>query len=69
MDYYTVVPTKIDSGVKLCLQSLSQTLTCTLHPEDRIKAALSVTLDLLILEIKFLFFKNTQFQVNILPFS
>ena len=37
-----------------------------------LKAAGSVTFDLLILEIKFLFFqeysKNTQIQVNILPF-
>ena len=38
-----------------------------------IKVAKSVTFDLLVLEIKFLFFKNTvkknQIQVNILPFS
>ena len=38
-----------------------------------VKAAQSVTFDILILEIKFLFFKNTvkntQIQVNILPFS
>ena len=27
----TVVPTKSDSDVKLCLQLLSKTLTCTLH--------------------------------------
>ena len=44
-----------------------------IHKLFSIKAAKSVTFDLLILEIKFLFFKNTvkntQIQVNILPFS
>ena len=28
---YTVVPTKCDSDIILCLQLLSKTLTCTLH--------------------------------------
>ena len=31
IQYYTVVPTKNDSDVILCLQLLSKTLTCTLH--------------------------------------
>ena len=44
-----------------------------MHVLKFIKAAKSVTFDLLISKIKFLFFKNTvkntQIQVNILPFS
>ena len=30
-DYTTVVPTKSDSDVIICLQLLSETLTCTLQ--------------------------------------
>ena len=45
-------------------------ITCA---QTSFKAAQSVTFDILILEIKFLFFKNTvkniQIQVNMLPFS
>ena len=31
---YTVVPTKSDSDVIVCLQLLSETLTCTLHTHN-----------------------------------
>ena len=35
LELFTVVPTKSDSDVKLCLQLLSKTLTCILHLSKR----------------------------------
>ena len=35
MQFTIVVPTKRDSDVKLCLQLLSKTLTCSLHLSKR----------------------------------